>query len=219
MKKRIYFLFLVFAVGIFLIPKISVGLGKGAKTGTTEKVVDALTKKEVDVFLAYLKRDPKLNVAWGGLRWNEGVPGQFPGYLLRRNSSGNEEYYEVYLADINHDDQQEYVLTQVMQGSGNFSELSAVFSIEGISNMAQLKPLTFRELVKTSLSLKAEPQSCVNWYCSLAKPFLTQDAEQGVVMHFFNGDDVGEKTCRYVWKAEGWILLNKKPNDCIGGAR
>ena len=122
------------------------------------------------------------------------------------------QYFQVYLADVNNNGKQDYVMTNIMEGSGNFSRLVGVYEIDG----KQLKDLDISDAIKKGLKLDGLPVSCVNWYCYLAKPFLSLDKKQQVVMQFQNTPNEKTKVCRYVWAKGKFGLSPSKQPGCIG---
>ena len=121
------------------------------------------------------------------------------------------QYYQLYLADINNTGQQKYVLTQIMQGSGNYSSLVAVYQL----HQGKLIPVDVDSAIQTGLHLSSPPQFCQNWYCSLAQPFLTQHKKQ-VYMNFSDINNGKQIVCTYLWQGDQFKLIGNR-RGCIAG--
>lgn len=116
------------------------------------------------------------------------------------------DYFNLYKADINNDGQQEYVLTRILQGSGRYTNLAAVFAI----HKNKLKVIDVNTLIKNSLKLKEAVASCLNWYCYLARPFLIK--KKGLT---YIGYANKNKTCLYLWQRNNFTLVSPKSEACI----
>jgi hypothetical protein len=157
--------------------------------------------KQAAVFLNFIKAN-KIT-ALKGLSWNK------QSKVFQQTSNGYTQYYSVYLADVMNQDQQDYVITNVMQGSGNYSSVNSIYN----AKTGKAVSPSFAEVAAKSLGQKGAVHPCVNWYCYLAKPFITEK-KGSVILNFENTPNATTKTCSYQWNNGSLKLLNQN-SDCL----